>query len=94
MNRKSKITYTSKFIKDYPYSYDSFDYFMKYWMQPFVEKIFNSRKEAHDAINDFIKTVKRNFPKFDYGNYIIPNISEKWFEIIDYKEEKFNEYYY
>lgn len=94
MDRKSEITYTRKFIKDYPYSYDGHDYFMRYWMYPFLKKVYESRKDAYDAIDEFIKKVKSNFRKYDYGNYVIPNISEKWFEIKDYKEPVDDYYYY
>ena len=85
MNRRSKITYTKQFIKDYPYSYDGFNYFMCHWMYPFLNKVYNNRKEAYEAIDNFIEKVKTKFKKYDYGNYVIPNISEKWFQINDYK---------
>ena len=94
MDRKSQITYTKKFLKDYPYSYDGHNYFMAHWMYPFLNKVYDSRKEAYDAIDTFIKRVKNEFKKFDYGNDIIPNISEKWFEIRDYKEPIDDFYYY
>ncbi|MCH5167879.1 MAG: hypothetical protein J1F35_08375 [Erysipelotrichales bacterium] len=94
MDRKSQIIYTKKFIKDYPYSHDGFDHFMYNWMYPFLNNVYNSRKEAYDAIDKFIKEVKNEFKKYDYGNYIIPNISEKWFEIRDYKEIHDDFYFY
>ena len=94
MDRKSQITYTKKFIKDFPYYYDTHNHFMGYWMRPFLNNIYNSRKEAYEAIDSFIIKVKNEFKKYDYENYIISNISEKWFEINDYKEPHDDFYYY
>lgn len=84
MDRQSKVECTKQFHKDYPYSCDYANLFIKYWIHPFLKKVYPSRKEAYDAIDNFIKCVKTSF-KQDYGNHIIPNICRDWFDIVDYK---------
>ena len=76
MNRKTQITYTTKFLKDYPYAYDGFNYFMAHWMYPFLDKVYDSRKEAYDAIDTFIKRVKNEFKKFSSVRYLAFSVHE------------------
>lgn len=92
MDRVSKVEYTDAFRKDYPYVHDNHNYFMSYWMYPFIDTIYNSRREAYDAIDRFINKVKTEF-KHDYENYIIPNIRRDWFYISDYNDDD-DDYYY
>lgn len=93
MDRKTQVHYTNTFNKEYAYSSDSRDHFIKYWLYPYLlNKVFESRGEAYKAIDAFIKDVKENF-KWDYSNTLIPNIRKEWFYLSDYQEPE-EEYYH